>query len=153
MVRKIFHSHNVIDGSFVPSNSPVKFSGSSFSSSAYPGQESPNAFDNNTSTYWAANGVTPAFIGLDLAVSKSLSSVKFYATPNLVSRLVDAIIQGSNISGVAGFVDLFTITSQPTPDVYNDYPVTGNYRYVRVLSNNQPYFAFNEMEVWGTPII
>ncbi|WP_264531539.1 Ig-like domain-containing protein [Flavobacterium sp. N502540] len=113
-----------------------KATGTPFGTSPYSaGSEYDKAFDGNITTFFDANSTNSGYTGLDLGTAKVVTNIRYYPRAGRAGRMTGGKFQGSNTSTSAGFVDLYTIPTQP------DYtwqevsiPNSTAYRYYRYLS-------------------
>jgi chitodextrinase len=108
------------------------------------------AFDGNTSTYFDANDATGAYTGIDAGSGKTLTRIRFYPRAANPERMTGGKFQGSNTSSSTGFVDLYTITAQPTV-AWQEVSLTGTtaYRYLRYLAPANGYGNVAEIEFYA----
>ncbi|BFM42578.1 hypothetical protein CFS9_12190 [Flavobacterium sp. CFS9] len=113
-----------------------KATGTPFGTSPYAaGSEYDKAFDGNITTFFDANSANSGYTGLDLGTAKVVTNIRYYPRKSWTGRMTGGKFQGSNTSTSAGFVDLYTIPTQPDyawQDV--SIPNSTAYRYYRYLS-------------------
>jgi hypothetical protein len=115
------------------------------------------AFDNNTTTYYDASTSNGGYTGIDAGSGKIVTRIRYYPRAGFAYRMVGGKFQGSNISNSSGFIDLYTIPSQPTQAWQQvDISNTSAYRYLRYLSPTGAYANVAEVEFYihasSTPI-
>ncbi|WP_291285607.1 Ig-like domain-containing protein [Flavobacterium sp.] len=125
-----------------------KVSGTPFGTSPYvAGSEYDKAFDGDINTNFSAKSASSGYTGLDLGTAKVVTNVRYYPRSSQAIRMKDGKFQGSNTSSSAGFVDLYTIPTEPNyawQDV--SIPNSTAYRYYRYLSPVDGYCDVAEIE-------
>src|SRR6185503_4505135 len=90
------------------------------------------------------------YTGIDLGTgsAKKVVKIRFFPRSGFSSRMVGGKFQGSNASGTSGFVDLYTVGSQPASGVWTEATIsnTNAYRYLRYLGPSGGYCDIAEME-------
>lgn len=106
--------------------------GSAFGSTSSGSYPPPNAFDDNPSTFYDHNSTTP-YVGWDFRSPTAVNLLRFLPRSGTnAARIAGAKLQGSNTSPTAGYVDLATITDQPTTANSSSW-------YVKALDSTTPY--------------
>jgi hypothetical protein len=140
------------NGQLMLASSSTKLMGVQYGSSPAwaSGNEFDNATDGNTSTYFDFSQGSGGYTGIDLgaASARRVVKVRFFPRSGFASRMVGGKFQGSNTSGTSGFVDLYTIASQPASGVWTEATIsnTNTYRYLRYLGPSGGYCDIAEME-------
>jgi len=120
---------------YVPAN---RITGTAFSSTPYQSNVTSNTQDGNfTTTFGSADGHN-GYVGIDMGTAKTITQVAIAPENGSAGRVSGMIIQGSNVSPTAGFVNLYTITDVPPENQYTVYsfPNTTAYRYIRITQPN-----------------
>ena len=112
------------------------------------------AFDGSLTDFFDGPNANGDWVGLDLGSTYTITSVSYAprSTPNLASRMVGGIIQGSNTADFSsGVTNLFTISAAPAINVLTTAAITNTsaFRYVRYLSPNGGYGNIAELEFFG----
>ena len=111
------------------------------------------ARDGNLSTYFDANVVTGAWVGIDLGTDSSavVSYVGFAPRASFQSRMVNGVFQGANKADFSDAVTLTTITTAPPYSVITTQTVsnTATYRYLRYLGPTNGSCNIAELQFWG----
>src|SRR5437763_691721 len=76
------------------------------------------AFDGSIWSFFDAPSGDGDYVGLDLGSARTISTIRFAPRSGYASRMIGGKFQGSNTSSTSGFVDLYTIGSQPTDSAY-----------------------------------
>ncbi len=107
------------------------------------------AFDGNTATYFDANDANGAYTGIDAGSARVIKRIRFYPRSSNLERMTGGKFQGSNTSSSSGFVDLYTVPSQPT-NAWQQVDITNTtgYRYLRYLAPNGGYGNVAEVEFY-----
>jgi hypothetical protein len=107
------------------------------------------AFDGNTTTYFDAAAADGAYTGIDAGSGKTVTRIRFYPRASDPGRMTGGKFQGSNTSSSAGFVDLYTVPSQPTV-AWQEVNLnnTTAYRYLRYLAPVGGYGNVAEVEFY-----
>ncbi|MDL2143844.1 Ig-like domain-containing protein [Flavobacterium tructae] len=125
-----------------------KVTGTPFGTSPWTtGSEYDKAFDGDINTNFSASSSSSGYTGLDLGTAKVVTNVRYYPRTSQAIRMTGGKFQGSNTSTSVGFVDLYTIPTQPTyawQDV--SIPNSTAYRYYRYLSPAGGYCDVTEIE-------
>jgi hypothetical protein len=107
------------------------------------------AFDGNTGTFFDAATADGGYAGLDAGSGKTVTRIRYYPRGSFAYRMTGGKFQGSNTSSSSGFVDLYTIPSQPTEAWQQvDISNTTAYRYLRYLGPNGAYGNVAEVEFY-----
>ena len=119
------------------------------------GGEYDKAFDGNTNTYYDYYTANNGYTGIDLGegTAKVVQQIRFYPRSGFTSRMVGGKFQGSNTSTTSGFVDLYTVSSNP-PLQWNAVTITNPtaYRYLRYVAPNGGYGNVAEIEFYGPTV-
>ncbi|MEO6520032.1 MAG: cellulose binding domain-containing protein [Mucilaginibacter sp.] len=111
------------------------------------------ARDNNLNTYFDANVVTGAWVGIDLGTDSSavVSYVGFAPRATVSSRMVNGVFQGANKADFSDAVTLTTITTAPAYSVITTQIVSNaaTYRYLRYLGPTNGSCNVAEVQFWG----
>lgn len=119
---------------------------------APPADTFDKVFDGNTATYFDSTTATGAYAGIDLGsgVAKHVTSITFCPRSGYEIRMVGGKFQGSNTSSSSGFVDLYTVATQPasgcTTVTVSD---PTNYRYLRYVGGTNSYGNVAEVTFTG----
>jgi hypothetical protein len=115
------------------------------------GSEYDKAFDKNTATFFDFSSADTGYTGLDLSSPKTTNKIRYYPRANFANRMVGGKFQGSNTSRTSGYVDLLTISIQPTAGAWTEATIsdTTKYRYIRYKSPNGGFGNIAEIEIWG----
>nr|WP_323125816.1 cohesin domain-containing protein [Gracilibacillus oryzae] len=101
------------------------------------GTEYDKAFDGDTNTFFDYKEANGGYTGMDAGEGNQveLTQVRFFPRTGFTDRMTGGKIQGSNVSSDEGFVDLYTITSEPEAG-WNAVDITSEetYRYFRYIS-------------------
>ncbi|TJY40669.1 hypothetical protein E5161_16060 [Cohnella pontilimi] len=122
----------------------------STSGGSYPPK---NAFDGNASTFYDHSATVP-YVGWDFGKPAAMNMLRFLPRSGTnAARIYQAKLQGSNESPTAGYVDLVTITDQPSTANASSWYVkalnnTTAYRYYRWLGTNGSHANIAEMELY-----
>ena len=80
-----------------------------------------------------------------------VTRVRFFPRSTFANRMTGGIFQGSNTGTTSGFVNLVTITTQPTNNAWSEltFSNTTAYRYLRYLSPNSSFGNVAEIEFYN----
>ena len=132
-----------------PTPTGTKLTGTVIGTSSYDTtNDKTKVFDGSFTTFFDGS-TSPAWVGLDLGISKTLNRVKYAPRSTWASRMVGGKIQGSSTATFKSPVTLFTIGSAPTEGVLTSQTISGSYRYVRYLSPAGGYGNIAELEFWS----
>ncbi|KTD85918.1 hypothetical protein UQ64_17640 [Paenibacillus etheri] len=110
------------------------------------------AMDGDTSTHFDAQNADGQYVGIDLGKSNesNIQVIRYFSRPDNEWRMIGGKFQGSNTSQSAGFKDLYTIESKPSPGwtEVNIADQATAYRYIRYLSPNGGYGNISEVEYY-----
>lgn len=125
--------------------------GTAFGTAPYStGAEYDKAFDGDINTIFDASSASSGYAGLDLGTAAVVTSIRFFPRSVQLGRMVGGKFQGSNTSTSTGFVDLYTISTQPTNTWQEvSIPNTTAYRYYRYLSPTDGYCNVSEIQFCG----
>ncbi|MFW0740031.1 Ig-like domain-containing protein, partial [Flavobacterium sp. T12S277] len=91
-----------------------KITGTAFGTASYAaGSEYDKAFDGNINTGFDASESDTGYTGLDLGTAKVVTNIRYYPKESQEKRMTGGKFQGSNTSASAGFVDLYSIPTEP----------------------------------------
>jgi autotransporter-associated beta strand protein len=111
------------------------------------------AMDGNLNTYFDANVVTGAWVGIDLGTDSSavVTQVGFAPRSNLPARMVGGVFQGANKADFSDAVTLATVSTAPTAGVITMQTTsnTGTFRYLRYLGPANGSCNVAEIQFWG----
>ncbi|OHT46819.1 Ig-like domain-containing protein [Flavobacterium tructae] len=126
-------------------------SGSTFGTSPWTaGYEYDKAFDGDINTNFSAKSASSGYTGLDFGTAKVVKAIRFYPRESFEKRMTGGKFQGSNTSTSAGFVDLYTIPTEPSYTWQEvSIPNSKAYRYYRYLSPKNGYCDVAEIEFCG----
>ncbi|UOQ44049.1 carbohydrate-binding protein [Halobacillus salinarum] len=114
-----------------------------------PGGEFDKAFDGDIHTFYDYSKANGGYTGIDLGEDNQavVKEFRYYPRAGYTERMVGGKIQGSNISPTEGFVDLYTINSNPELS-WNVVQLTTDksYRYLRYVSPDGGYGNIAELE-------
>nr|WP_276208245.1 cohesin domain-containing protein [Gracilibacillus sp. YIM 98692] len=116
-----------------------------------PGAEFDKALDGDITTFYDYSEANGGYTGIDVGEDNQevLSEVRFYPREGFTGRMTGGKIQGSNVSETEGFVDLYTISSEPESG-WNVAEITTeeSYRYLRYISPDGGYGNIAELEFY-----
>jgi hypothetical protein len=119
------------------------------------GGEYDKAFDGNTNTYYDYYTANNGYTGIDLGEGKAkvVQQIRFYPRSGFTSRMVGGKFQGSNTSSTSGFVDLYSVSSNP-PLQWNAVTITNPtaFRYLRYVAPSGGYGNVAEIEFYGPTV-
>ncbi|MBW8780362.1 MAG: discoidin domain-containing protein [Verrucomicrobia bacterium] len=111
-----------------------------------------NAMDGDLTTYFDASNANGAWVGLDLGsqAGARIAKVRYCPRTGNAARMVGGKFQGANSVDFSDAVDLYTITSTPTVDVFTTQEVSnaGFFHYVRYLSPASGSCNVSEIEFY-----
>ncbi|MGP4040950.1 cohesin domain-containing protein [Gracilibacillus sp. D59] len=117
-----------------------------------PGSEFDKALDGDIDTFYDFSEAAGGYTGIDVGEGNGvvLTQVRYYPRKGFTQRITGGKIQGSNVSPTEGFVDLYTITSEPDSG-WNAIAITSeeSYRYIRYLSPDGGYGNIAELEFYS----
>ncbi|TXK84410.1 glycosyl hydrolase family 95 catalytic domain-containing protein [Paenibacillus sp. N3.4] len=106
--------------------------GSAFGSTSGGSYPPSNVFDNNASTFYD-HSVTIPYVGWDFGSPKVINVLRFLPRSGTnAARIYQAKFQGSNTSASSGYVDLITITDNPSNANSSSW-------YIKTLNNSTGY--------------
>nr|WP_281243006.1 cohesin domain-containing protein [Gracilibacillus ureilyticus] len=115
------------------------------------GNEFDKAFDGDTNTFFDYKEANGGYTGIDAGEGNRtvLAQVRFYPRDGFTNRMTGGKIQGSNIASDEGFVDLYTISSEPDAG-WNVVQITTeeSYRYLRYVSPDGGHANIAELEFY-----
>jgi hypothetical protein len=110
-----------------------------------------NAFDGNTSTFFASFGKSYTYVGLDLGTPHIITGISFVPRAGYSSKMSLGVFEGSNRSDFLDAIPLYLITS--TPDNGKTTQVTvacsKGFRYVRYCSPSGQHCDVAELGFYG----
>lgn len=109
-------------------------------------------FDGNLGTYFDAPTGNDNWAGLDLGQVYNIEQIKFCPRTNYSNRILSGKFQGSNTADFTAAIDLYTVSSIPTPNALTSINVSGQFRYVRYLSPPNSNGNIAEMQIFGSAI-
>ncbi|MGP4040362.1 cohesin domain-containing protein [Gracilibacillus sp. D59] len=116
-----------------------------------PGGEFDKALDGDITTFYDYSEANGGYTGIDAGEDNQvvLSEVRFYPREGFTRRMTGGKIQGSNVSSTEGFVDLYTIPSEPESG-WNvaEIQTEKSYRYLRYMSPDGGYGNIAELEFY-----
>ncbi|MBD0255537.1 MAG: RICIN domain-containing protein [Cytophagales bacterium] len=130
----------------------TKVTGTPFGTSPYGGCTTctfDKAFDGNTGTYFDASTANGGYAGLDAGTAKVVKRIRYYPRATFAGRMTGGKFQGSNTSSGTGYVDLYTVPSQPA-EAWQQVDLTNGtgYRYLRYLGPDGGYGNVAEVEFY-----
>ncbi|SHN27420.1 hypothetical protein SAMN05216179_2963 [Gracilibacillus kekensis] len=115
------------------------------------GTEYDKAFDGDTSTFFDYQEANGGYTGIDAGEGNQVEPVqiRFYPREGFTRRMTGGKIQGSNVSSDEGFVDLYTISSEPDSG-WNvvELSTEETYRYLRYISPDGGHANIAELEFY-----
>ncbi|WP_200868433.1 cohesin domain-containing protein [Gracilibacillus boraciitolerans] len=115
------------------------------------GAEYDKAFDGNTSTFFDYQEANAGYTGIDVGEGNQVepAQIRFYPREGFTRRMNGGKIQGSNVSPNEGFVDLYTISSEPDSG-WNvvELSTEETYRYLRYISPDGGHANIAELEFY-----
>ncbi|SMC29419.1 YD repeat-containing protein, partial [Clostridium acidisoli DSM 12555] len=131
---------------------PVELSGTAFGTSPAFSSNSTydKAFDGDTNTYFDYSSGSGGYTGIDLGVGNlgQITKISYYPRSGWAGRMVGGKFQGSITSSSSGYVDLYTIPSQPSAG-WNQVTINNasKFRYIRYVSPSVGYANVAEIKV------
>jgi len=112
-------------------------------------------FDGDLTTFFDAPTANGNWAGLDFGVGneKIITQVRYAPRDGYTSRIVNAVIQGSNTADFSsGVVNLYTINSAPSALVLTSQAISNAtaFRYARILTANDSFGNVAELQFYGT---
>jgi hypothetical protein len=119
------------------------------------GGEFDKAFDGHINTYYDYYTANGGYTGIDLGEgkAKAVRQIRFFPRSGFTGRMVGGKFQGSNTSTTSGFVDLYTVLSNP-PLQWNTVTIANPtaFRYLRYVAPDGGYGNIAEIEFYGAAV-
>lgn len=115
------------------------------------GSSPENAFDSNYATYYASDGRSNTWVGLDLGTPHIISRIGYAPRQGYQSRMKLGIFEGANHADFSDAVPLNIIVNVPDDNLMAYLPVTCSraFRYVRYVTPNDCRCNVSELRFYG----